>query len=159
MAFIGDPFYSSLFVGLGMILILLEIFIPSHGILTLFAAASAGLGVYGFFVQDNPAAAVGALVALVVFAVLALRFAVRRLRLIASLPPEVCHSIDEAIPGLDGKEGVAVTPLRPAGLARIDGKRVDVVATGTFIDRDSRIRVVETSGNRVVVREIPNEQV
>ncbi len=43
--------------------------------------------------------------------------------------------------------------------ARIDGKRVDVVATGKFIEKDRRVRVVETTGNRVVVREIPNEQV
>ena len=36
----------------------------------------------------------------------------------------------------------------------IDGKRVDVVTAGKFIDKETKIRVVETSGNRVVVRAV-----
>ncbi len=74
---------------------------------------------------------------------------------LGSLPAETCNSIDEGIPGLEGKTGHSTTPLRPAGLARIDGKRVDVVAKGKFLETDTKVQVVETSGNRVVVREIP----
>ncbi|HLU48837.1 MAG TPA: hypothetical protein VK116_12165, partial [Planctomycetota bacterium] len=48
--------------------------------------------------------------------------------------------------------------LRPAGVAEIDGKRVDVVTSGRFIERDRRVRVVDTTGNRVVVREILEEE-
>ena len=51
-----------------------------------------------------------------------------------------------------GREGVAITHLRPAGMARFDGKKVDVVSEGEMIERDSRIKVVEVEGNRVVVR-------
>ena len=51
-----------------------------------------------------------------------------------------------------GKEGVAFTPLRPSGTGLIDGRRVNVAADGEFIDRDSRITVVEVEGNRIVVR-------
>jgi membrane-bound serine protease (ClpP class) len=51
-----------------------------------------------------------------------------------------------------GAEGVALTDLRPAGLARFGDERVDVVTLGDFIDVDSRIRVVRVEGNRVTVR-------
>ena len=54
--------------------------------------------------------------------------------------------------GLLGKEGVAFTPLRPSGTGLIDGRRVNVAADGEFIERDSRITVIEVEGNRIVVR-------
>jgi membrane-bound serine protease (ClpP class) len=51
-----------------------------------------------------------------------------------------------------GKSGHASTPLHPAGIAEIDGERVDVVSTGEPIDAGEAIRVVRVDGNRVVVR-------
>ena len=53
---------------------------------------------------------------------------------------------------LVGQEGVALTPLRPAGMARFGDRKVDVVSEGEVVDPDSRVRVVEVKGNRVVVR-------
>ena len=55
---------------------------------------------------------------------------------------------------LVGQEGVALTPLRPAGTARIGERRVDVVSDGEVIDPNTRVRVVEVKGNRVVVRAV-----
>ncbi|MFH0964125.1 MAG: NfeD family protein [Planctomycetota bacterium] len=55
---------------------------------------------------------------------------------------------------LVGKTGVAATSLRPAGLALIDGKRVDVVTSGFMIAKGVDVRVVQVDGNRVVVEEI-----
>jgi len=51
-----------------------------------------------------------------------------------------------------GKSGVAVTALRPSGVARINGARVDVVAESSFIDAAQNVTVVTVEGNRVVVR-------
>lgn len=53
---------------------------------------------------------------------------------------------------LIGQEGVALTPLRPSGTARIGDRKVDVVAEGELIERDARVKVVEVKSNRVVVR-------
>ena len=50
-----------------------------------------------------------------------------------------------------GKKGCAVTPLRPAGCADLDGIRLDVVTRGDFIDQDTPVTVVEVEGNRIVV--------
>jgi membrane-bound serine protease (ClpP class) len=46
-----------------------------------------------------------------------------------------------------------VTPLRPAGIASLDGERVDVVAEGAFIEVGQAIDVIRVDGNRVVVRQ------
>lgn len=59
---------------------------------------------------------------------------------------------------LVGKLGVAVSTLRPAGIADIEGKRVDVVSDGEFIEPGQPIRVDHVDGNRVVVRHVINSQ-
>jgi membrane-bound serine protease (ClpP class) len=51
-----------------------------------------------------------------------------------------------------GKTGTAYSPLRPAGIAVIDGERVDVVSDGEFIDAGILIVVTRVDGNRIVVR-------
>jgi membrane-bound serine protease (ClpP class) len=53
-----------------------------------------------------------------------------------------------------GKQGVAATPLRPAGIADIEGERVDVVSEGGFVSVGERIEVVRVDGNRIVVRQL-----
>jgi membrane-bound serine protease (ClpP class) len=60
-------------------------------------------------------------------------------------------------PELLNKTGVAQTALRPAGMALINGQRVDVVTEGPMIERDTPVRVVAVEGMRVVVSpENPN---
>jgi membrane-bound serine protease (ClpP class) len=51
-----------------------------------------------------------------------------------------------------GKGGIAASPLRPAGLAHIDGERVDVVSEGELIEIGQPIEVIRVDGNRIVVR-------
>ncbi|HAR65682.1 MAG TPA: hypothetical protein DCR55_05650 [Lentisphaeria bacterium] len=57
---------------------------------------------------------------------------------------------------LVGKHGTTQSPLRPSGIALIDGKRVDVVSEGEFIDRDTAIEVTHTEGARIVVAPLPD---
>jgi len=51
-------------------------------------------------------------------------------------------------------QGIAATTLRPAGIAQINGERVDVVTDGAYIEKGSRIVVTKTEGARVVVKEL-----
>lgn len=53
-----------------------------------------------------------------------------------------------------GDWGVAESLLRPAGRARINGVSIDVVSDGSYVTAGRQIRVVDISGNRVVVAEI-----
>ncbi len=55
---------------------------------------------------------------------------------------------------LVGREGVAVTVLRPAGSGEFDGRRLDVVTDGTFIENGTKIKIVRTEGRRIVVEPI-----
>jgi len=57
---------------------------------------------------------------------------------------------------LVGREGVALTELRPAGAADIDGRRYQVVSEGDFIAAGDRVRVIETRGNVIVVEPLTN---
>jgi membrane-bound serine protease (ClpP class) len=55
---------------------------------------------------------------------------------------------------LVGKRGVAHGMLRPAGIAEIEGRRVDVVSVGEYIKPGTAIEVVAVDGNRVVVKQV-----
>jgi membrane-bound serine protease (ClpP class) len=51
-----------------------------------------------------------------------------------------------------GKGGTTVSPLRPSGIADVEGERVDVVSDGEFIEAGAQIVVSRVDGNRIVVR-------
>jgi len=54
------------------------------------------------------------------------------------------------------KQGRTSSPLRPAGIAEIEGERVDVVSDGEMIDAGENIEVTRVDGNRIVVRRVPH---
>jgi membrane-bound serine protease (ClpP class) len=54
---------------------------------------------------------------------------------------------------LVGKAGLALTPLRPSGVVKVEGKRIDAVSVGGFIEAGTSIVVVQVEGTRVVVSE------
>jgi membrane-bound ClpP family serine protease len=53
-----------------------------------------------------------------------------------------------------GKEGIALTVLRPSGTAVFNNERIDVVSEGDFIDQNAKITVVKVEGVRIVVRKV-----
>ncbi len=77
--------------------------------------------------------------------------AFQSLQLAAEL--DEAHGVTASAPTEDllGAKGEAVTPLHPAGFGTINGKRLNVVARGAFIDPGTPIVVAETHGNRIVV--------
>lgn len=58
---------------------------------------------------------------------------------------------------LAGRDGVALSDLRPAGVARFGEERVDVVSEGDFIPAGSRLTVLHVEGMRVTVRQAASE--
>jgi membrane-bound serine protease (ClpP class) len=51
-----------------------------------------------------------------------------------------------------GARGISSCPLRPAGKIEIDGRQVDAVAEGQFVENGVEVQVVRLEGNRIVVR-------
>lgn len=53
---------------------------------------------------------------------------------------------------LIGRKGVAATNLRPGGSARFDGRLLDVVSDGEWIEAGAAIAIVAADSNRIMVR-------
>jgi membrane-bound serine protease (ClpP class) len=75
----------------------------------------------------------------------------RAILLEAPTPGAVSAASDPGIAHLVHKTGITVSALRPAGYARIEGQRIDVVTRGEMLEEGCPVRVVDVSGNRVVV--------
>ena len=55
---------------------------------------------------------------------------------------------------LEGKTGQTVTVLNPVGFAEIDGKRVNVISEGEYLEKGVRVKVILEEGNRIVVTKL-----
>lgn len=137
---------------IGMALLFAELFVPGvvmgvlGGIVVIYAVVAA-------WVQGEYATAVLLTGATLIAVPLMVRYAMRRLSLASALQAEEGFAATESgLAGLTGHEGVTLTPLRPAGTAEFEGRRVSVVAETGFVESDTRVRVLRVEGNRVVVR-------
>ena len=144
----------------GLFLVGAEIFLPGGIIGVLGGFALLGAIIMGFFAFGTQGGLLSAL-AIVLLSALAIVVWIRffpRTRVGRSLTLSQDGSQFKAAPSalkdLVGKEGVTLTILRPAGMARIEGRRVDVVADGSWIDEGRTVRVTEVDGTRVIVRDI-----
>jgi membrane-bound serine protease (ClpP class) len=143
---------------LGLGLIVAEVFFPSFGVLAVLAtAAIVGSLVMAF--QESTAAGVRFLIATVVMVPVVIVLGFKLFpkspfgkRMVAGgLSFGSQPSLDQRDLALVGQDGTIEADCRPAGMARIDGRRVDVVTRGEWLESGARVRVVEVQGNRVVV--------
>jgi membrane-bound serine protease (ClpP class) len=54
--------------------------------------------------------------------------------------------------GLVGKEGVALTDLRPSGFVLIEGKRFAATCRGAYIEKGSALTVAGGEGSQLIVK-------
>ncbi|MBV8204812.1 MAG: ATP-dependent Clp protease proteolytic subunit [Candidatus Eremiobacteraeota bacterium] len=97
-----------------------------------------------------------ALVVAVVLFVLALRWLpesafMRRFAFAGAQSVTEGYTAARPVIGLDGRDGVAQTYLRPAGVASIDGNRYQVQTDGEYIPAQTRIRVKRVEGAKIIV--------
>lgn len=151
----------------GVVLIAVEVLvIPGFGVAGLLGLAAVGIALFRIF-QDDFVAVLGwttlfgsVLIGLALWLLPNLRIA-SPLMLDTRLgrsgkevdPVPVIGPYDH----FAGQTGVAASDLRPAGVARIAGDRVDVVTQGDFVPAGSAIEVLRVEGNRIVVREVRDE--
>lgn len=149
---------------LGLLCIFAEVFLPGGvlGLLGWLLIGTSFVGAYHFWHLSGPfilfvAGMVGAGICLYILAVkLMPKTAVGKMIFLQSTQ----KGYDVSISGqreLIGKEGIALSYLRPTGIAEIDGKRVNVITEGEFIERDTRIRISELKDNQLVVHRIEPE--
>ncbi len=53
-----------------------------------------------------------------------------------------------------GKQGVAVTDLRPTGTADFEGIEFDVISEGKYISKDTRLVIYKVQGSKLIVKAI-----
>jgi membrane-bound serine protease (ClpP class) len=143
----------------GVALMLVEAFMPGFGVFGIAGLVSTLVSIVlaAISVQTGMVMLLISMVLAGIFSVLAFRFFARRgaLRHII-LSDEERADLGYVAPldqkNLVGREGVAVTALRPSGTALIDGRRIDVVSDGAFIPSGEALIVDRVEGVRVVVR-------
>ena len=145
-------------LGLGVIVV--EIFVPSFGLLT---ALAAGMLLYSLYLVFTTISVNMGLVFIgvdifVIPVVLVLAFKAlgasswslhKRLSRdegVASQSPDLAAWV--------GREGVAVTNLRPSGTVMIGDTRLDAVTDGDYVSSGTPVKVTLVSGNRMVVEKI-----
>lgn len=159
-----------LLVGTGVLLLALEIFvIPGFGLAGLLGmtALLAGLGLGALGAGATWQAMMAVLSQVVLSFLLAMVASLAVFRLLPRLPLGKRMVLETELPAEAGyisaperdrrwlgKDGVTISPLRPAGIAQLDGERVDVVSEGAFIEAGAPIQVIRVDGNRVVVRRL-----
>lgn len=166
MAGAAPAWVLGLFI-LGMILLLIEIFMPGFGVFGVTGILSIIAAVIMAF--PNLEQALISIVFAVAASSIIIYFLMKKItvnpifnRIILGTKQEKTKGYVAA--GKDvseflGAKGKTITPLRPAGAAVIDGEKVDVLAEGEFIPRDSDIVVIRVEGSKIIVKSIEKESV
>ncbi len=55
---------------------------------------------------------------------------------------------------LTGKEGIAITPLRPSGIVEVNGKKLNALTQGEYVDSNTKIKIISVEGNKIVVEAV-----
>jgi membrane-bound serine protease (ClpP class) len=147
---------------LGLIGILWELHVvPGHGLPGILGAGVLLLAVLLAFGLPFFVVGVETIATAIVLTVIVFTLTVRavpqnawahRLALASAQGPDYVASADYR--SLRGRVGTAVSYLRPAGIASIEGRRVDVLTEGEFIAQGTPIRVVRVEGARIFVEPV-----
>ncbi|MGI6173804.1 MAG: NfeD family protein [Christensenellales bacterium] len=146
----------------GFALVTVEMYIPGFGLPGISGIILLVLGVA--FKASNWMEAVVITAIVLMLLCVVLSFSIRsaskgrlaKSQLVLREAPEHVESSD--IQAFVGKNGVAKTVLRPAGIGEFDGVRLDVVTDGEFIRAGDAIVVSRVEGNRIVVEKTEDNQ-
>jgi len=175
-----------LFVALGLlalalVLLVLELFVPTGGALSIMTGVAAVASIASMFIYDTVYGAVylallcagSPLVLLLVFKVWSHTPIARRMILqqgadgatqsdrmqTESGDPSVASrgkaaaAMTARLSELVGRSGTAVTTLRPVGFVRVEGQRIDAIAESGFIAEGAAVDVIEVFEGQLKVRE------
>ncbi len=144
-------------------LIVAEVFVPSGGLISIFARICLIGGVVIFFRHSATAGWVGVVIALIMIpSVLVIAYKIfpetRFGKSVTLTPPQ--REQGDAVPDttelkkLLGAVGVVLTPLRPVGICDFSGQRVECVAESGYVDKDNKVKVIDVESTQLTVREI-----
>lgn len=141
---------------IGVILLVAEVFvIPGFGIIgVLGIGALAGAAYTAYTALDPAQSAVAISAGLAAAAALAYMLPRKAGKSMVLTARSAGKAANPKLGELLGRNGVASTPLRPSGIVEIDGRPVDVITEGRYVDRDTRVEVIRVQGAKVVVKPV-----
>lgn len=152
-----------LFYCVGVLMLTAEIFIPSHGVLTLAGLGFLVAAIMKTFSYGGREAGIVAIVACTVFLPTFAYVAIKYWRKTPigrrmAPPNPVLTSADTTVPlellgNLVGRTGMSKTALRPVGICEFDGKRISCVAELGVIDAGTAVRGLRIAGSNLAVEE------
>lgn len=150
---------AALFI-FGVVMVGVEIAVPGFGVFGILGILGIGAGLL-FAARDLPtfliifaSGVVGSAVLLsILFHIFKRMGLVRKVVLFNNMETAQGFTSHETGESLVGEKGVAETDLRPAGFARINGVRMEVVSNGAYIEKGSDVVVVTHTPGRIVVDE------
>jgi membrane-bound ClpP family serine protease len=147
-----------LFISLGFILLLIELFTPGFALAGVSGALLLIFGCYLAYTKLSLfwgilTSLISLLAVIGFFKAFSRSFIWKKIRLDSKQSKATGFSAGEDLSRFLNKDGVALSALRPSGIASIDGKRLDVIAESLFIEKDKKIQVIKVEGNRVIVKE------
>jgi membrane-bound ClpP family serine protease len=158
-----DPLvWSALLMFFGLALVLLEIFVPSGGVIGFLSIGSILASIFMAFYHRGAEVGFVFLLIAAVAVPATLVFGFRwwphtpmgkRLLLDAPTSEEVLPDTPmRRLRELVGKTGVAKTVMLPAGAIEVGGHTIDAISAGMPIEVGQYVRIVEVRSNRVVVQ-------
>lgn len=150
-----------LLFAIGLLLLVLDIFIPSHGALAISSLFFIGWAIYKTFADHGETAGIisilSCMIVLPAIALAAIRVWPRTPlgRRIAPANP-VARPEDSSVPSeelmtLVGRRGRAVSTLRPVGICEFDGRRVACLAESGMIDAGQDVVGLGAAGGQLTV--------
>ena len=142
---------------MGFLVIIVEVIVPTGGILALVSTGLIGGSLYLAFTKVSSVAGYMFVVTDLIVIPVIVFFG---FKLLAKSPAALnrCLSQEDGVQSQSpelalymGMEGVAATDLRPSGTAMIGGKRLDVVSRGEYLEKSSNIVVIAVTGNQIIV--------
>ncbi|MBY0311612.1 MAG: NfeD family protein [Phycisphaerales bacterium] len=148
----------------GLVVVFVEVFVPSGGLLSLVAGALGVSGLICLYLHDVVWGMVGTgLAAVLVPAVVAFGFNLmpstamgRKLLYGESGKPEPVIPDNQPNPyaALLNAEGEALTDLRPVGTIRVNGEKHEALSETSYIRAGVKVRVTSVEGSQIKVRPI-----
>ena len=146
----------------GVVLLLVEVFMPGFGIPGISGCALLGAGVIMTWIQFG--AKVGLGVTVVVLALLAILISIA-MRSVAKgklgksefvLNEDMSSEREEKddMLSLIGEVGEVSTVLRPVGVAEFECGRLNVMTEGEYIERGAKVKITRVDGTNVFVKKV-----
>ncbi|WP_432666016.1 NfeD family protein [Wukongibacter baidiensis] len=161
----GLGLLSAIFFGLGLILMIIEIYVPGFGV---WGIAGITCFIVGIIVTADTL--IEALILMMILlAIIGIIFSIllhsiskgklpKNMVLSTSMKKEDGYIGTSDMKYFLNRQGRALTILRPVGTVDFDGVKLDVVSEGEFIPKGTMVEVIKVEGRRIVVRRIQEKQ-